>query len=276
MIEKMIALRDRTEGLASLLNPLVGARHSLGYSRLFIHADHGFGHYPRFLTASQWGEKLDSRIAVFRSAINPEDWASFLEWWPCPAGLEAARVRLRDQLGALRADDYDLLLRVMLSTPVSWSDREYWNILRESGAPDRPFLARWIKEDANDPWHLTALKLRDGRSLAEGGSAEVRDGILPESAPAHLAPIFWQFLYPLCNREKFNPPQDPAKHFSGTLLHVILPLFDVKQDRIQGWVLCNVEASDDHAALLEMFLDGPVASAWGAVAEAIRDELTNA
>jgi len=271
----MIALRDKTEGLAGLLNPLVGERHSLGYSRLFIHADHGFGHYPRFLTASQWGEKLDSRIAAFRGAINPEEWAAFLEWWPRPAGLEAARTRLRDQLGALRADDYDLLLSVMLSTPVSWSDREYWNILRESGAPDRPFLARWIKEDADDPWHLTALKLREGGSLAEMSSAEVREGILPEGAPAHLASIFWQFLYPLCNREKFNPPQDPAKHFSGTLLHVILPLYDVARYRLLGWVLCNVEASDDHALLLQAFSEPPVATAWNAVAQDIRDELTN-
>lgn len=252
----MTALRGLADSLPALLNPLLDAGQSLAYGRFFVLAEDGFGQYPRF---KDWTDVSD-RVCAFREAISEvaESWLGFLAWWSNATGNEKIAAELRGDLSLINSTRlYDLLLTVMLNTPASWGDRIYWLLYREKGLLLRPFLARWTKNEQLNPWHVT-VECFDAGKIVEMGQADIAVGSLPDKA-SDLAPIFWDFLYPLCNRESYSPPQDPAKYASGAIHELILPVADKSGEPI-GWAMCHVQAPSDSQEVLASLTQAPFAA----------------
>lgn len=267
----MSVLRDLVEAIPKRLNSLLGPDHSFDSSGFFVHVGDGYGNYPRFRTAARWPD-LDQRVATFRRVIAkvPNRWSEFLTWWPAPADAGSIRESLGGDLASLPAADlYEMLLTVMLTTPASWADRDYWLIHQQLHASGEPFLARWEKREQNAPWHLTASCIKEGK-IVTIGHADVVSGSLPEDA-GHLASIFWEYLYPLCRRVEFNPPQDPAKYATGTFLELILPVRNSEGGSLRGWSNCHLASDSDPFDLLQIFSKKSVMDEW----EAIGNEISN-
>ena len=263
----MRTLRELAGSLPALLNPFLDSGQSLAYSRFFVFDGDGFGQYPRF---KDWPD-VAVRVGAFRDAIGEasETWTRFLEWWESITGAENIAKELGGNLSQIAdARLYELLLTVMLNTPASWGDRIYWLLHREKGISLQPCLARWSKDEPLNPWHV-AVERYDAGKVVEIGESDVTVGCLPDSA-SDLAPIFWDFLYPLCNREFYSPPQDPAKYATGSILEMILPVAGEKSEAPIGWAMCHVQATSAPYKVLASFTQDPIASILKDFEEKIR------
>jgi len=271
-ITRMLALREMVETIPKRLNPLIAPAHSFEFCGFFVHSGDGYGIYPRFRTSAEWRD-LEQRVAAFKKAIanDSKRWSEFLSWCPGLTGAGDIKERLRGDLNQIAASAlYEMLLAVMLATPASWADRDYWQIQQGSSVQGEPFLARWEKLRTNDPWHLTAQRIKEGK-LFEIGRADVASGSLPEPT-GHLAPIFWEYLYPLCRRAQFNPPQDPAKYATGKFLELILPSKHSGGNSIAGWVNCHIASDSKPFELLLVSSQEPFLTEWAAIEREI-DEI---
>lgn len=275
---QMLEMRDLVASLPDRLNPLLANGFSLTYARSFVHKRDGFGFYPRFRKAKEWPD-LDSRVESFRAAITVQSelWTQFLNWWGAEENSQAKVQLLRvDNLKNISTQDlYSQLLNVMLTTPASWGDHHYWQIHQSKELDFKPFLATWNKSTLDDPWSLKVSRL-EGEKLVEFGCAAVTTGSLPAGAEKLLS-VFWEYLYPLCYREKFTPPQDPAKYATGTICELILPYFGPWpfNKKVRGWIMFHVDASSNHEMCLQSLSDQNFQTEWGKVQRGITCALKN-
>lgn len=241
-LERMTGIRDVAESVARHLNPFLPVGLSLRHSRMFLHRGDGFGYYCRFRKAAEWDD-LDRRIARFFSAVSHCDpvWSDFIEWAASPDTI--------DRFDSDRIEEtYDRLLGMMIGTPAAWGDNAYWRLHHEAACPFQPFLANFERNAVDIPWSLTCLRA-DPDGFHPIGTATIDRGDAPEDAPKGAAHVFWEILYPLCNRVDYDPPQDPTKGTKGTISQIVLPIPESGSGDPIAWVLCNLEVAGEYEAL---------------------------
>jgi hypothetical protein len=272
-LTRMTAIRDLASSVCHRLTPHLGA--SLAYSRAFIHAGDGFGYYARFRRAEEWDDLLP-RLGQFFDALRARqsDWVEYIEWCSAPKtlqDLDAAKNCMGDHQSCLAL--YDQLLRLMLTTPASWGDRVYWIIHQRADERYAPFLAKWKKEESGKPWHLSTFR-HSPDGLSQFGEGEVTEGEVPPDAPSGASSLFWEFLYPLCNRPQFSPPQDPTKHSQGDISQLILPIHSHGKAMPIAWILGQAESAKCGELILESLSRGSCADTWCRIHDEFRSLLT--